>query len=76
MNLYQLNDKETDHAFLSNIAVKCTAVLNERELIKLQNDKKLVVQLSNRAKYMGKIIDSSFEIKNGIASGYLTIIRF
>lgn len=65
-----------DIAFLNKEPITCNAVIPASELSKLENGKKIVIQLSNGAKYMGKIIQSNFAIKNSVAIGHLTITKF
>jgi hypothetical protein len=75
MNLYQLESKEMDRAFLIGEAVKCSAMLKEELFKNIKAGDKIVVQLSNRSKYMAVIKSLDFTITNGTARGSFELIR-
>jgi hypothetical protein len=75
MNLYQLESKEMDMNFLRGEVVMCTAILKDELLKNIKAGDKIVVQLSNRSKYMGVIKSLDFTTRNGMATGSFEISR-
>jgi hypothetical protein len=75
MNLYQLESKEMDVNFLRGETVKCNAALKDELLKNIKPGDKIVVQLSNRSKYMGVIKSLDFTTRNGMATGSFGISR-
>jgi hypothetical protein len=75
MNLYQLESKEMDTNFVRGEVVKCKAMLKYELLKNIKVGDKIVVQLSNRSKYMGIIKSLDFTIKNGMATGSFELSR-
>lgn len=75
MHLYQLASKELDQQFLNRDIVVCQAVIPINMLAALTSGSKLVVQLSNKAKYMGTVIKTQLSQQGDIAEGVLFIQR-
>jgi hypothetical protein len=76
MNTYQLDDKVMDEKFLAGKPVLCKATVREQESAGLTNGVRIVVLLSNGKKYMSEILNFTYTVKNGYASGTLELIRF
>jgi hypothetical protein len=75
MNFYKLDNKETDDDFLARKTVRCKAVVKVAALDSLQTGNAIVIQLSNRSKYKGKIIAFHYQLANNLADGFLEIVR-
>jgi hypothetical protein len=78
MNSYQLDDKVMDQDFLKGMPVSCKAVVLHTDVKKnnLKAGDRIVVLLSNRAKYMGIIRSVRFETKEKFAECLLEIVRY
>lgn len=72
MNSYIL-DKECDQKFLDGEVVICPFAIKESLLNTLSPESDIVIQLSNRKKYKGRIVSSRYEIKEGVATGSMRI---
>jgi hypothetical protein len=75
MNCYQLESKEMDQAFLIGEVVICEAALPIESLGTLKEGDKIVIQLSNRSKYMGTIRKLHFAVNGKMATGHMKIVR-
>ena len=77
MHYYQLDSKTQDADFLQGKSVFCPAALTEAEYNtgKLAEGSKMVIRLSNGAKYMGKLLHFDYAIQNGGITGTLEIRR-
>ena len=77
MNSYQLDNKDIDQDFLSGLTVLCKAVLTKAdvEANRIKAGDKIVVMLSNRSKYMGKVVNFRYRVTNGRAIGFLEITK-
>jgi hypothetical protein len=75
MHIYQLESKQMDEAFLQGHSVMCEATLSQEALAILKAGDKIVIQLSNRAKYMGVVKQLRFTISDPVAKGFLEIVR-
>ena len=77
MNYYQLDSKAQDADFIQGKSVFCPAALTEAEYKtgKLAEANKIVVRLSNGAKYMGKVLHFESTLQKGIVAGTLEIRR-
>jgi hypothetical protein len=75
MYSYQLDSKELDNTFLRKDPVICLAVLHKEIYNTLNVGDKIVIQLSNRAKYMGIIKDLKFKFIDEFAHGHMEIIK-
>jgi hypothetical protein len=71
MYFYQLESKEADRAFLQKEIIKCAAVISDISLSALTPGNKIVIQLSNKSKYMATVIDTEFSIVDAHAHGFL-----
>jgi hypothetical protein len=69
MYYYQLESKEADQAFLRNEIIKCAAVISDVSLLIPGN--KVVIQLSNKSKYMATVVDTEFSMVGAHAHGFL-----
>jgi hypothetical protein len=77
VNTYQLDNVSMDQDFLKGIPVFCKAVVTQSDLDNnlVKEGDKIVVQLSNRSKYMGRIKSFRYNFINGHAVGQLEIIK-
>jgi len=77
MNYYQLETKEQDADFIDGKTIICEAVMTDGKFKTnpLHEGNKLVIRLSNGAKYMGTILRFNHAVKNGMISGVLEIKR-
>jgi hypothetical protein len=73
--IYSLDNRQSDRDFLENKIVQCKAVVPLNQLEDISPGKPIVVQLSNRSKYKGKILAFNYESKKGFAEGLIEIIR-
>ncbi|MFZ6012055.1 MAG: hypothetical protein ACOYXT_17065 [Bacteroidota bacterium] len=76
MNLYQL-DKNADDDFLQGIPVICKVAVSAAEYAsgKLTEGEKIVIRLSNGAKYMGRINSFHYIVLKDRMVGDLEIVR-
>ena len=72
MQVYEFDSREMDQAFLKGEHVVCKAVLTRAGLKNLKEGDKVVIQLSNRAKYMGLITKVEVAETSSVALGYFT----
>jgi hypothetical protein len=75
MYAYQLGSKDLDQRFLDRKLIECEAVVPEANAGALIAGSKVVVQLSNKSKYMAVVREFKFAIKNGHAEGFLYLQR-
>jgi hypothetical protein len=77
VNSYQLDNKDIDQDFLNGLPVLCKAALTKADIEanRIKVGDKIVVMLSNRSKYMGKIVNFSYTLKAGHAMGILEITK-
>ena len=65
-----------DDAFLNGEAVTCKAMLLKSDLEKLKKGDKIVIQLSNRVKYMGLVTDVALAATSTIAMGHFEVKKY
>ena len=75
MNLYQLDSKTTDEDFLNYKPVLCEGLLTPAQLEVFEVDKKIVIQLSNRKKYMGRVTRISIEKRSNSTAVSFEVVR-
>jgi hypothetical protein len=75
MNLYQLENSVQDRAFLDRMIVRCKFAIPSRDVKTIAIGATLVVQLSDRRKFKGRIITSQFLSENNLAHGTFDIQR-
>jgi hypothetical protein len=75
MNFYDLDSKDMDRAFLDRTPVRCKAVVEISLLTALSPGDTIVVRLTNRSKYKGRIIRFDYEMNGKFADGFLEIVR-
>ena len=75
MNVYQFDSKELDEAFLQRLPVRCKASLPKALVAKIHKGDRIVVQLTNRSKYMGVISNIDLHFTNIGAEGFIEITR-
>ena len=77
MNSIQLDDRNMDERFLNGDIVICDTVLpaGKHMEAKLQPGCRIVVQLSNRKKFMAEIKNFSFAMEGSYIVGKLELIR-
>lgn len=74
MNIYQFETKENDEAFLAGKPVICKVAMEEKP-DELNPGDKIVIRLSKRAKYMGRVVSFQSIIEETVVIGELTIIN-
>ena len=77
MNYYRIDSKVQDSDFIQGKSVFCSAALTEAEYStgKLAEGSKIVILLSNGAKYMGKVLHFDHTLQKGIITGTLELRR-
>lgn len=75
MHIYMLDNKGQDKLFLEKQPVKGRAVIAIQDVDSLTPGNEVVVQLTNRAKYKGVILDYKYIVVKGNAEGELTLVR-
>ncbi len=73
MNIYQFDTKETDQDFLAGKPVVCKAAMDKKP-DDLNPGDKIVIKLSNRAKYMGRVVAFQSATEQDVITGELTVI--
>jgi hypothetical protein len=74
MNYYLL-DPEMDVEFLNGKPVRCKMTIVLNQLHALKEGEPIVIQLSNRSKYKGRITCVNYRLNNGVAEGYFEVTR-
>ena len=77
MHYYKLDDKRMDAIFLNGSLVSCKAVVPYDECVsgKVKQGERIVVMLSNGKKFMGRIVNFAYVVKNGLAIGDLEVVK-
>jgi hypothetical protein len=75
MNLYQLENAETDNAFLAGKKVCCKVYLHKNEIEReaLKAGDPIVIALSSGKKYKGKIIRVDYALMQPHAIGEMIV---
>jgi hypothetical protein len=73
MNIYQFENKEIDQDFLAGKPVICKAAMDKKP-DELNPGDKIVIKLSNRAKYMGRVVSFQSIVEKTVVIGELTVI--
>ena len=78
MNIYRLDSKQMDEAFLKGEDVLCEAAVAYKDLSSgmMGEGERIVIALSNGKKYMGKIKGFEYTLVNEVAVGKLKVIRY
>ena len=74
MNIYQFETKEDDEDFLAGKPVICKVAM-EKMPDGLHPGDKIVIQLSKRAKYMGRVVSFQSVIEEKVVIGEVTVIN-
>jgi hypothetical protein len=71
--MFLFDNQDMDLAFLRQEVVRCTATFSNKQAEAPKRGDKIVVQLSNRKKFMGIVTDSHLTMVNDILQGYFDI---
>lgn len=74
MNIYQFETKENDEDFLAGKPVICKVAMDKKP-DGLNPGDKIVIRLSKRAKYMGRVVSFQSVIENTVIIGEVTVIN-
>lgn len=76
MNYYKLDNKAMDADFLQGLAVVCKVALHPKEIAggQVKEGHSIIIMLSNRAKYKGRIVKLRYEIQNGYGIGEMEVV--
>jgi len=73
MNLYKLDSKKLDEAFLRGEVVTCIAVVTLTDRKSIEQSYRIVIQLTNGKKYLGLITGVDLVQKGKLFVGHFSV---